>query len=92
VSLFKNLLIGSGFLALVLFVIRPLMSSLKISRPPVLEIFEPAMEATEKLSAAERAQISMQMAEQQNLIEQAKNDPYQVAQILQNWLGEDTKS
>jgi flagellar biosynthesis/type III secretory pathway M-ring protein FliF/YscJ len=29
------------------------------------------------------------MAEQQNLIEQAKKDPYQVAQILQNWVSED---
>ena len=46
-------------------------------------------EIGDKLSAAERAQISMQMAEQQNLIEQAKKDPYQVAQILQNWMGED---
>jgi flagellar M-ring protein FliF len=91
VSLFKNLLIGMGFLALVLFVIRPLLNSLKIGRPPVLEVFEQSLEAPEKLSAAERAQISMQMAEQQNLIEQAKKDPYQVAQILQNWLGEDSK-
>ena len=90
-SLFKNLLIGLGFLALILFVIRPLLNSLRITRPPVLETFEPIQEAPEKLSAAERAQISMQMAEQQNLVEQAKKDPYQVAQILQNWLGEDSK-
>jgi flagellar M-ring protein FliF len=92
VSLFKNLLIGLGFLALILFVIRPLLNSLRITRPPVLETFEPIQEVPEKLSAAERAQISMQMAEQQNLVEQAKKDPYQVAQILQNWLGEDSKS
>ncbi len=90
-SLFKNLLIGMGFLALIFFIIRPLLNSLKIIRPPVLESFEPIHEGAEKLSAAERAQISMQMAEQQNLIEQAKKDPYQVAQILQNWLGEDSK-
>lgn len=91
VSLFKNFLIGLGFLALILFVIRPLLNSLRITRPPVLEVFEPIQEAPEKLSAAERAQISMQMAEQQSLIEQAKKDPYQVAQILQNWLGEESK-
>jgi len=90
-SLFKNLLIGMGFLALIFFIIRPLLNSLKIIRPPVLESFEPIHEGVDKLSAAERAQISMQMAEQQNLIEQAKKDPYQVAQILQNWLGEDSK-
>jgi len=91
VSLFKNLLIGLGFLALILFVIRPLLNSLKIMRPARLEALEPAHEVTEKLTAAERAQISMQLAEQQNLIEQSKQDPYQVAQILQNWLTEDTK-
>lgn len=90
-SLFKNLLIGLGFLALILFVIRPLLSSLRLVRPAMLETFDPAHEMAEKLSSSERAQISMQMAEQKNLIEQAKNDPYQVAQILQNWLGEDSK-
>ena len=91
-SLFKNLLIGLGFLALILFVIRPLLSSLKLIRPPVLEALEPIHhEAGDKLTASERAQISMQMAEQQGLIDQAKKDPYQVAQILQNWLGEDSK-
>jgi flagellar M-ring protein FliF len=90
-SLFKNLLIGLGFLALIFFIIRPLLNSLKVVRPPVFEALEPIHEGTDKLSAAERAQISMQMAEQQNLIEQAKKDPYQVAQILQNWLGEDSK-
>jgi len=90
-SLFKNLLIGLGFLALILFVIRPLLNSLKIMRPARLEALEPTHEITEKLSASDRAQISMQLAEQQNLIEQSKKDPYQVAQILQNWLTEDSK-
>lgn len=89
-SLFKNLLIALGFLALILFVIRPLLNSLRISRPPILDSLMPAeAEIAEKLSAAERTQIAMQMAEQQNLIEHAKNDPYQVAQILQNWMRED---
>ncbi len=90
VSLFKNLVIGLGFLALMFFAIRPLLNSLKIMRPARLETLETVHE-TEKLSAAERAQISMQMAEQQNLIEQSKKDPYQVAQILQNWLTEDSR-
>lgn len=90
-SLFKNLVIGLGFLALMFFVIRPLLNSLKIMRPARLETLEAAHETPEKLSAAERAQISMQMAEQQNLIEQSKKDPYQVAQILQNWLTEDSR-
>jgi flagellar M-ring protein FliF len=89
-SLYKNLLIGLGFLAMIMFVIRPLLNSLKVLRQPTLESFEPISEIPDKLSSTERAQISMQIAEQQNLIEQAKNDPYQVAQILQNWLGEES--
>ncbi len=88
-SLFKNLLIGLGFLALIVFVIRPLLVSLKIVKPTVMESVESVHEMTDKLTAGERAQITMQMAEQQELIEVAKKDPYQVAQILQNWISED---
>jgi flagellar M-ring protein FliF len=92
-SLFKNLLIGLGFMALIIFVIRPLLVSLKIVRPSpsARESIETVHEISDKLTSAERAQISMQMAEQQNLIDVAKKDPYQVAQILQNWIGEDSK-
>jgi flagellar M-ring protein FliF len=88
-SLFKNLLIGFGFLALIFFVIRPLLSSLRITRPAVRESIESLNEFSDKLTGTERTQIATQMAEQQNLIESAKKDPYQVAQILQNWMGED---
>ncbi len=88
-SLFKNLIIGIGFMALIMFVIRPLLASLRTTRQPLLETFEPLGEGTEKLSSTERAQLAVQMAEQQSLIDQAKKDPYQVAQILQNWLAED---
>lgn len=89
-SLFKNLMIGVGFLALVFLVIRPLLTSLRIVRPAVFESIEAIGEGG-KLSSNERTQIAMQMAEQQSLIESAKKDPYQVAQILQNWMGEDNK-
>lgn len=88
-ALYKNLLIGLGFLAMVLFVIRPLLKSLRVIKPPVFETFEPISEVPDKLSSSERTQIGVQMAEQQTLIETAKKDPYQVAQILQNWLGEE---
>lgn len=91
ISLFKNLLIGLGFLALIVFVIRPLLVSLKIVRPAARESIETLHEMPDKLTSTERAQISVQMAEQQNLIEAAKKDPYQVAQILQNWISEDNK-
>lgn len=89
ISLAKNLMIGVGFLVLILFVIRPLLASLRIARRPTLESFEAVGTTGEQLSTAERALINAQMAEQSNLIEQAKKDPYQVAQILQNWVSED---
>jgi len=89
VSLAKNLMVAVGFLVLNMFVIRPLLASLRIGRRPTLESFEAIGATGEQLTTAERAQINAQMAEQKELIEQAKKDPYQVAQILQNWVSED---
>ncbi len=89
ISLAKNLMIGVGFLVLIMFVIRPLLASLRIVKRPALESFEAIGTGGEQLSTAERALINSQMAEHQGLIEQAKKDPYQVAQILQNWVSED---
>jgi flagellar M-ring protein FliF len=88
-SLAKNLMVGIGFLVLILFVIRPLLNSLRLGKRPILESFEALGAGGEQLTTADRAALSSQMAEQQNLIEQAKKDPYQVAQILQNWVAED---
>ena len=88
-SLAKNLMIGIGFLGLIMFVIRPLIASLRLAKRPTLESFEAIGVNGEPLTTTERALINSQMAEQQNLIEQAKKDPYQVAQILQNWVAED---
>lgn len=88
-TLFKNLLIALGFLALMLFVVKPMLNTLRTARPPRLDILDSiAPEVQDKMSSSERAQLAMHMAEQQDLIEKAKSDPYQVAQILQNWLGE----
>lgn len=88
-TLFKNLLIAVGFLALMMFVVKPMLNTLRAARPPRLDILEAiAPEAQEKMSASEKAQLAMHMAEQQELMEKAKTNPYQVAQILQNWLGE----
>ncbi|MEI6206275.1 MAG: flagellar basal-body MS-ring/collar protein FliF [Desulfuromonadales bacterium] len=89
ISLAKNLTIGIGFLALIMFVIRPLLISLRVVRSNSMSSIEPIGEGTEQLSTTERAQLAIQLAEQQDLIEQAKKDPYQVAQILQNWVAED---
>jgi len=90
-TLFKNLLIALGFLALMMFVVKPMLNTLRSARPPRLDILEAIVpEAQEKMSASERAQLAMHMAEQQELMEKAKTNPYQVAQILQNWLGENS--
>lgn len=90
-TLFKNLLIAGGFLALMMFVVKPMLNTLRTARPPRPDILETiAPDAQEKMSASERAQLAMQMAEQQELIEKAKANPYQVAQILQNWIAEES--
>lgn len=89
ISLAKNLMIGVGFLLLIMFVIRPLLTSMRLIKKPTLESFESIGAGGEQLTTAERALLNSQMAEQQSLIEQAKKDPYQVAQILQNWVSED---
>lgn len=88
-ALFKNLLIAGAFLAIVVLVVKPLLNTLRSSRPPrpdFLDVLTP--ENQEKLSASEKAQLAMQMAEQQDMMEKAKSNPYQVAQILQNWINE----
>ncbi|MDY0301710.1 MAG: flagellar M-ring protein FliF C-terminal domain-containing protein, partial [Trichlorobacter sp.] len=90
-TLAKNLVIALGFVALMMMVIRPMLNMLRTTRPPKLDILENiAPETQEKMSASERAQLAMHMAEQQDLIEKAKANPYQVAQILQNWIREES--
>lgn len=90
-ALAKNLVIGLGFVALMLLVVKPLLNTLRAARPPRLDILDAVSpDAQEKLSASERAQLAMHMAEQQELMEKAKTNPYQVAQILQNWIREES--
>ncbi len=90
-SLLKNLIIGLGFVALMLFVVKPMINTLRLPKPPRLDMIDkmmPDLQRQEKLSASEKAQLAAQMQEQQDLMEKAKTNPYQVAQILQNWLTE----
>lgn len=90
-TLGKNLLIALGFILLMLFVVKPMLNTLKAARPPRPDILEAIVpDSQEKLSAAEKAQLAVHMAEQQGMIDRAKENPYQVAQILQNWLGENS--
>jgi flagellar M-ring protein FliF len=86
-SLIKNGFIGLGFLALLFFVIRPLLKILKSGQPSRGEAFLPLEEGDEnRLPGAQRTQLTIQSVNQLELAEQVKKDPYQTAQILQNWL------
>lgn len=85
-ALLKNLLIALGFFALLFLVIRPLLKVLKPHK--VASSFQPLSEDTEAMQLAEvhKQELEMQTLNQMELIEKVKQDPYQVAQILQNWL------
>ncbi len=89
VSLGKNLMIGISFLLLMIFVIRPLLTSLRIGRPSASETVEGIGPGGRQLAGADQAALGSNAMTQQNLVEQVKKDPYQVAQILQNWVAED---
>ncbi len=88
-SLAKNLMIGISFLVLIMFVIRPLLTTLRMGKRPVLESFEGIGPGGELLAATDQGALTSYATEQQNLIEKVKKDPYQVAQILQSWVAED---
>lgn len=85
-ALLKNGLIGLGFIALLLFVLRPLLAILKEGRAKKQESFVPVEETVDQLAEMQRAQLAMNTNNQRALAEQVINDPYQAAQILQNWL------
>ncbi|GFO53354.1 flagellar M-ring protein [Geomonas sp. Red276] len=81
----KYAVIALGFLALLLFVIRPLMKVLKVEKPasflPIANEAETARMVEEQRREQEKLRLT-----QLELVEKVKQDPYQVAQILQNWL------
>jgi len=82
----KNALIAMGFLALLLFVIRPLLKILKTEKPSGGFLPLPSdLEAAQMIEASRREHEKLKVT-QLELVEKVKQDPYQVAQILQNWL------
>ncbi|HBA87745.1 MAG TPA: flagellar M-ring protein FliF [Geobacter sp.] len=87
-TLIKNVLIALGFLALIVFVIRPLLKMLKVEKPVSSSSFLPVhdeQETAQLLEVQKREHEKMRIT-QLELVEKVKQDPYQVAQILQNWL------
>jgi len=85
-ALLKNGLIGFGFLALLLFVIRPLMKMLKSEKRTTFEPINAAEETLNQIAEVHRTQIQNQTIRQMELMNKVKEEPYQAAQILQNWL------
>jgi flagellar M-ring protein FliF len=85
-ALLKNALIGFGFLALLFFVIRPLLSILRASGNRNKDSFVPLTQPEGQLENATQPSLALYASSQQQLIEKVKQDPYQTAQILQNWL------
>jgi flagellar M-ring protein FliF len=85
-AILKNALIGFGFLALLFLVIRPLLSILRSSGKRHMEGFAPLNQPEGELESESKLALAMYASSQQQLIEKVKQDPYQTAQILQNWL------
>ena len=92
VEMGKNGLLGIGFIALLLLVVRPLMKMLSSPHKKTKGAFEPlhAFEEgqgrLEELPETHLSQLAMNTANQTDVVEIVKKDPYQAAQILQNWL------
>lgn len=87
-ALLKNGLIGFGFLALLFFVVRPLMKMLRPEKKTTFEPLPSAEETLNQIAEAHRLQIGNQTVSQMELINKVKEEPYQAAQIIQNWLRE----
>lgn len=83
----KNGVIALGFLALIMFVLRPLLKTLQVEKKQQ-SAFLPVQneeESAQMLEHQKREQERLRLT-QIELVEKVKQDPYQVAQILQNWL------
>jgi len=95
VDLMRNGLLGLGFLALLLLVVRPLLKLLA-PQPEASEIhsIEPLPHDIEQQgqlpgpAEAQLTRLAMKNVSQMELIETVRQEPYQAAQILQTWLRE----
>jgi flagellar M-ring protein FliF len=86
-TLLKNFLIVLGFIALIFLVLRPMLNMLGTYRPAGENSFEGIEQVVGELGGhAQQAQLAMNKVNQLELIESVKKDPYQTAQVLQNWL------
>jgi flagellar M-ring protein FliF len=86
-SLLKAGLIGIGFLALLLMVIRPLLKSLKTGLPQTSFVpGENPEDQVRRMIEAQQQQLKHQAGSQMELIEKVKTDSYQASQVIKNWI------
>ena len=94
-DLIKNGLLGLGFIALLLLVVRPLLKSLSLSGgTTVRRVIEPLQTGEELAQAqlppgspqAQMSRLGLKSVSQLEMLESVKQEPYQAAQILQTWL------
>ncbi len=84
-ALLKNGLIGLGFLALLILVIRPMLRIIASSKTDFAAMESPD-DVMKQLLNQQKSQLTQQGASQMELIEKIKHEPYQTAQVVQNWL------
>ncbi len=88
----KNVLLGIGFIALLLLVVRPLMNILQSPQKranisfDTLQPFEDGRDKLEGRLPTQMANLEMNAMNQMDLVSIVDKDPYQTAQILNNWL------
>jgi len=85
-SLVKNILIGAGFLALLLLVIRPMLAIIRANAANYAAEERSVDHLQGMLATPQRGQLESQSVSQLELIEHVKKEPYQTAQILKSWL------
>ncbi|MBI5485263.1 MAG: flagellar M-ring protein FliF [Deltaproteobacteria bacterium] len=88
----KNGLLGIGFIALIMLVLRPLLKTLtpqKGSRDTISQFgINDGQTQLDGMGRAALPQIGMKSMNQMELADVVRQDPYQTAQILRSWLGQ----
>lgn len=85
-ALLKNLLLGLGFIGLILLVIRPMLKTLRSALPPKFEPIETAEDEVRRLMEAKQIELAQAGQSQKALIEKVRNESYETAQVLKSWV------
>lgn len=85
-ALFKNLLLGLGFLGLIFLVIRPMLKALRAAVPPKFESIETAEDEVRKMLQSKQSELAQAGASQKALIDKVRNEAYETSQVIKSWL------